>query len=148
MRKFLLLCLTAVFVLAYGVTQAQNRTVSGTITSSEDGSPLPGVNVLLKNTTEGTVSDGSGNYSLSVPESGGTLVFSFIGLVSQEVEIGTQSTINVTMAQDVQQLTEVVVTALGIERNRNELAYSAQRVSGDQISQARSTNFVNALSGK
>lgn len=148
MRKVLLLCLTAVFAFACSESQAQSRTVSGKITSAEDGSPLPGVNVLLKNSTEGTVSDGSGNYTLSVPATDAVLVFSFIGLTSQEIDVGSRSTIDVQMAQDVHQLTEVVVTALGIERNRNELAYSAQKVSGDQITQARGTNFVNALSGK
>ena len=115
MRRIILLCLTAVFMLASSELWAQEKTVSGRLTSIEDGSPLPGVNVVLKGTTNGTATDADGRYSISVPESGGTLVFSFIGLTSQEVEVGTRTTVDVQMAQDVQQLSEIVVTATGVE---------------------------------
>src|SRR5690606_26449624 len=114
MKKILLLGLLG--MLATGHASGQERTVTGTVTSEEDGSPLPGVNVVFKGTTLGTVTDVSGKYSLSVPVEGGTLIFSFIGLVSRELEIGERSVLDVTLAEDVRQLGEVVVTALGVER--------------------------------
>ena len=82
MKKFLLVCFS--FVFALSTAWAQERMVSGKVTSPEDGSTLPGVNVVLKGTTNGTVTDADGNYKLNVPSAGGTLVFSFIGLQTQE----------------------------------------------------------------
>src|SRR5688572_9561812 len=104
MRKILLLCLTAVFAFAYSESWAQERMVSGRVTSADDGTALPGVNVVLKNTTNGGVTDTDGRYSLNVPSTGGTLVFTFVGLASQEIEIGTRTEIDVIMASDVAQL--------------------------------------------
>nr|WKN38305.1 SusC/RagA family TonB-linked outer membrane protein [Tunicatimonas sp. TK19036] len=127
---------------------AQQRTVSGTVSDVESGEALPGVNVILKGTTEGTVTDVQGSYQLSVPADGGTLVFSFIGLTSKEVEIGNQSTIDVTMEEDAQQLNEVVVTALGIERDEKALGYAVQEIDGESVSRTKETNVINSLSGK
>lgn len=148
MKRILLLCLTAVFTLVSGELWAQERTISGKVTSVEDGSTLPGVNVVLKGTTIGVVTDSNGGYTLSVPQEGGTLVFTFIGLASKEVEIGTQSTINVEMSQDVNQLTEVVVTALGIEKSPKQIGYAVETVKSEELTQARATNVAQALSGK
>lgn len=145
--KKIVLSFTVVLLLIASQVNAQEITVSGVVTSSEDASALPGVNVVVKGSTTGTVTDASGKYSLEAP-SDGTLVFTFIGLTSQEIPINNQTTVNVQMAQDVQQLSEVVVTALGIERNKNELPYAAQEVRGDEVTRNRQTNFVNALSGK
>ena len=144
-KKFLLfIWLTVIGYAAF----AQDRTVTGRVTSADDGSALPGVNVLVKGTSYGTATDSDGRYSLSVPGSGGVLIFSFIGLQSQEILIGERSVIDVSLVLDATQLSEVVVTALGIERNKNELGYSAQQIGGDQISQTRGANFVSSLSGK
>jgi TonB-linked SusC/RagA family outer membrane protein len=148
MKRILLVCLTAVFTLAGSEVWAQEKTISGKVTSAEDGSALPGVNVVLKGSTNGSVTDATGNYALSVPQAGGTLIFTFIGLKSQEVEIGTRTTVDIQMAQDVQQLSEVLVTAQGIERTRNELPYAAQKVNGEDVSRTRDANFINSLSGK
>ena len=115
MKRILLLSIS--FLLAVGTAWAQ-RTVSGRVSSDSDGSGIPGVNVILKGTTTGTTSDLDGNYRLSVPEEGGTLVFSFIGLSSQEVEIGARSVVDVAMSEDVETLSEVVVTALGISKEK------------------------------
>lgn len=136
------------FVSTLFTAWAQERTVTGKVTSSTDGSGVPGVSIVLKGTASGTVSDAAGSYSLSVPSAGGTLVFSFVGLVTQEVEVGTRSVVDVKMEDDVRQLSEVVVTAQNIERNKNELPYSTQSVAGAQITQARSANFVTSLSGR
>lgn len=145
MRKILLSCF---FVAHAFFSWAQERTVTGKVTSSEDGSALPGVNVVLKGTTTGTVTDVTGTYTLSVPGSGGVLVFTFIGLESQEIEIGERSVVDVQLAADVQQLTEVVVTALGIEKERKALGYAIQEVGGDQLTVAREGNLVNSLAGR
>ncbi|WP_258105173.1 SusC/RagA family TonB-linked outer membrane protein [Marinoscillum sp. MHG1-6] len=145
MKRILLLSFMSLAVV-FG-TMAQ-RTVSGKITSAEDGSGIPGVNVVLKGTTTGTTSDLDGNYRISVPEDGGTLVFSFVGLQTQEVSIGTRSTIDVGMSSDVQQLTEVVVTAMNISRDKASLGYATQTLDSDAVTQAKEQNFVNSLSGK
>lgn len=87
--------------------------------SSENGETLPGVNVLLKGTNIGTVTDMDGKYSITVPNSTGTLVFSFIGFSSQEIPISGRNIIDVTMVDESQALGEVVVTAFGLERKRN-----------------------------
>ncbi len=129
------------------ISWAQELRVTGRVTTTDDPNGTPGVNVLVKGTATGTVTDTNGQYNILVPASG-TLVYSFIGLQSQEVEVNGRTTIDVVMVPDVTQLSEVVVTALGIERNRNELAFAAQKVNGDQISKTRSANFVNSLSGK
>lgn len=144
--KKILLSFAVTFLFAAAAV-AQDITVSGVVTSAEDATPLPGVNVVVKGSTSGTVTDVDGRYTLTAPSTG-TLVFSFIGLTSKEVAISNQSRIDVTMAQDVKQLTEVVVTALGIERNKNELPYAAQEVRGEDVVATRQNNFVSALSGK
>jgi TonB-linked SusC/RagA family outer membrane protein len=147
MKKILLLCLTAVFAFASNAIQAQDLTVSGKITSAEDGSPLPGVNVVVKGTTTGSVSDASGSYTITAPGTG-TLVFTFIGLTTQEVPINNRTSVDVVMAQDVQQLSEVVVTALGINREKASLGYATQQVNTDAVTKAKDQNFLNSLSGK
>jgi TonB-linked SusC/RagA family outer membrane protein len=145
MKKFLLVCFLLVFVVS---AWAQERTISGRVTSSEDGSPLPGVNVILKGTSTGTATDADGRYTLSVPASGGMLVFSFIGLESKEIVIGDRAVIDISLALDVTQLSEVVVTAIGIEADKRTLGYSIQTVASDQLVNARETNLVNALNAK
>lgn len=119
MKKVLLFGLAILTAVSVGF--AQDRVVSGKVTSTEDGSTLPGVNVVVKGTSTGAVTDIDGNYKLSVPSEGGTLVFSFIGLESQEVEIGARSVIDLQMSSDVQQLSEVVVTGYG---DRSKAAYT------------------------
>ncbi len=146
MKKVLLFGLSLLMVTT--MSFAQDRTVSGKVTSAEDGSTLPGVNVVLKGTTNGAVTDIDGNYKLTVPEDGGTLTFSFIGLVSQEVEIGSRSVIDMNMESDIQQLSEVVVSALGVERETKALGYSVQSVDSEAITAAKETNLVNSLTGR
>ena len=108
-------------LLSVGVVKAQERTVTGTVTSGDDGGSLPGVNVVIKGTTLGTVTDIDGKYRLNVPVDGGVLVFSFIGLITQELQIGSRSVIDVQMVSDVTELSEVVVTAQGIQRESRAL---------------------------
>jgi TonB-linked SusC/RagA family outer membrane protein len=135
-------------MLASGAAWAQERTISGKITSAEDGSALPGVNIVIKGTTKGTVSDSDGNYTLAVPSGNETLTFTFIGLLTQEVAIGGRNRVDVSMAQDVQQLTEVVVTAGGLIVQKKELGNMATTVKASDISQGKSVNPVAGLQGK
>ncbi|HNP18102.1 MAG TPA: SusC/RagA family TonB-linked outer membrane protein [Fulvivirga sp.] len=148
MRKFLLLSFMLMFAFAFSDSWAQERTVSGKVTSVEDGSTLPGVNVVLKGTTTGTVTDIDGNFKLSVPSEGGSLVFSFIGLATEEVAIGARSVIDIQMSPDVKQLSEVVVTAFGQEREKKALGYSVQNLGGESLTKAKETNIVNSLTGQ
>lgn len=105
-----------VLLLIGGILSAQDRTIVGKVTSADDGSSLPGVNVVLKGTTTGSVTDAQGNYLIHVPAKGGTLVFSFIGFTTQEVAIGISNRIDAVMSLDIQTLNEVVVTGYGIQR--------------------------------
>ncbi len=143
MRNILLWLLCMGMVIS---TYAQ-VSVSGTVTD-EAGERIPGVNVILKGTAIGTTTDLNGNYRLSVPDESGTLVFSFIGLATSEESIGGRSVIDVGMRADVTELQEVVVTAFGLEREKSQLGYSAQKVDTDQLVKSSETNIVNALNGK
>ncbi len=145
MRKILLLIFSMSVSL---VLSAQTRIVTGKVTSVEDGSVLPGVNVLLKGTTNGTVTDGNGNYSLSVPNSGGILIFSFIGMETKEESINERSIIDLSMASDVKQLTEVVVTALGEKVDKDKFASSVSTVQGSNVARSGETGLLQGLGGK
>jgi TonB-linked SusC/RagA family outer membrane protein len=148
MKKLLLLGLTAVLMLASSELWAQDRVVSGRVTDADDGAGLPGVNVVLQGTTNGTVTDVDGDYTLTVPDDDGTLVFTFVGMATQEVPIGGRTEINVVMSPDVEQLSEVVVTALGITREKASLGYSTQELGSEAVSTVKQQNFINSLSGK
>lgn len=123
------------------------RTVSGKVTSEEDGSSLPGVNVVVVGSQQGSITDVDGNYSLEVPD-GSSLNFSYIGYVDFLVEVGNLSVIDVIMESEVTQLTEVIVTALGVEKSVQALSYSATDVAGEEFTQAREINLGNALTGR
>ncbi|HEY0654329.1 MAG TPA: SusC/RagA family TonB-linked outer membrane protein [Chryseosolibacter sp.] len=130
-----------------GIALAQDLEVTGTVTNSTNGSALPGVNVILRGTTNGTTTDAEGKFRLMTPADG-TLVFSFIGMTTQEVALGGRTDFTVSLDEDSKQLSEVVVTALGIEKSRQSLGYALQDVKGEQLAEARSPNVVNGLSGK
>jgi len=139
---FLLLMITSLVVMA------QDRTVTGRVTSAEDGSALPGVNVVVKGTANGTVTDSDGRYTISVPATGATLLCSFIGLETKQLAVGELSVVDASLVSDVTQLSEVVVTALGVERERKTLGFSVKDIDNKELTVARTTNVVNALSGK
>jgi Ca-activated chloride channel family protein len=108
-----------------GFSIPETRTITGTVTSADDGSALPGINVVLKGTSTGTATDAKGKYSIKIP-SGGVLVFSFIGLKTKEVKIGSSNVINVAMHTDVTQLSEVIVTGKGVQREKRALGYAVE----------------------
>ncbi|MGI9541873.1 MAG: SusC/RagA family TonB-linked outer membrane protein, partial [Cyclobacteriaceae bacterium] len=120
--------------------------LSGKITD-EGGQGLPGVNILIKGTSQGTTSNADGNYQMSVAEDA-VLLFSSVGYETQEINVNGRSTIDVVLVETAELLGEVVVTALGVERETKALGYSVQEVQGDEMTTARETNVVNSLSGK
>lgn len=129
---------------------SQSQLISGKVTDSE-GMPLPGVSVLFKGSTIGTITNIEGNYNLSSPDNStlsDSLSFSFIGFKTTTVAIGNRATIDVQLLEDRKVLNEVVVTALGIKREEKALGYAAQAVAGEEITKARSNNALTALSGK
>lgn len=140
----------AAIVVACLVVPAQvlaQTQVSGLVTD-ESGEGLPGVTVLIKGTTKGTVTRFDGTYQLEATGPNPTLVYSFVGFQSQEVLVGDQTRINVTLNEDLVSLNEVVITALGVEREEKALGYSVQRLDAGDIAEAKTTNPINALSGK
>jgi len=141
------LLLSLVLVFGMGQLMAQTKTVSGTVTAASDGAPLPGVSILVQGTTNGTQTDFDGNYTIEVSE-GDSLVFSYIGMSAQTIAVGEGNTINVVLMEDAQQLGEVVVTALGIQRQKKALTYATQSVKTEEFTQARTVNVLEGLSGK
>jgi TonB-linked SusC/RagA family outer membrane protein len=122
-------------------------TISGKV-RDENGADFPGVNVLVKGSSVGTSTDINGQYSLEVPDESAVLVFSFIGYTTQEVTVGSRTTIDLSMTPDVRALDEVVVTALGIERSSKSLGYSTTKVDAKELVVNRTPNMMNALQGK
>lgn len=134
------------FFMASGMAFAQERTVSGRVTSSDDNSPVPGVNVLVKGTSSGTVSDADGNYRIAVGNNS-VLVFSFVGYTTQEVVVGSQSTINVSLASDVTALSEVIVVGYG-SQEKKEITGSVVSVTTEQFNRGNVNDPAMLLQGK
>ncbi len=147
MRKSLLKLIVLLFIS--GTAAYAQTTVTGRIVSAADGSGVPGASVVVKGTTNGTSADVDGKFSISLPDpANSVLVVSFIGFKSQEIAVQNQSIVNVTLQEDATELNEVVVTALGIERETKSLTYSVQQVEGEQLTRSRDMNVVNSLSGR
>ncbi|HCW07669.1 MAG TPA: SusC/RagA family TonB-linked outer membrane protein, partial [Cytophagales bacterium] len=143
------LLLAASFAKGQGtVTGVNSRIMKGKIVSSADQSPLPGVNIIVKGTSNGTVSDSDGAFQLGVSGPDDIIVVSFVGFTTQEITIGDKTNFEIILAPDVKQLSEVVVTALGIEKDAATLGYSQQKVLGSDLIKAREPNAMNALVGK
>ena len=137
-----------VILLGFSSVMAQTKTVSGTVSSAGDNAPLPGVNVVVDGTSNGTQTDFDGNYSINAAE-GDVLVFSYLGMKSQMVTVGASNNLNVFMEEDASQLDEVVVTALGVKRQKKSLTYATQQVETEGIDEARAQqNLVNSLQGR
>ena len=133
-------------VLSFNFAWAQT-TVSGTITDGEDGSPLPGVNVLVKGTTNGAITDFDGNYSINITDEEATLVFSYIGYLTQEIVVGNQTTIDVAMPLDVQSLAEVVVVGYGTQEKK-EITSAVVSLDAKEFNQGNINNPSQLLQGK
>ncbi|MBK8501254.1 MAG: TonB-dependent receptor plug domain-containing protein [Saprospiraceae bacterium] len=143
MKRSFLLLLFFMTVCSFAIAQQQVR---GTVTNAEGGEAMIGVTVLEKGTTNGTVTDFDGTYSISV-QSGAVLEFSYTGFSTSEMKVGSESEINVLLSPGVA-LEQVVVTALGIKRDEKALAYSVTEVGGESFQEAREVNLANSLAGK
>ncbi len=139
-----------IMIFSLALTQqvtAQVKTVSGTVTAASDESPLPGVNVVIKGTTQGTQTDYDGKYTIEASK-GDVLEFSFLGMKTQLITVGESNTVNAKLEDDALSLDEVIVTALGIKKDKKVLTYSAQEVKGDELTTVKQSNPINSLSGK
>ena len=146
MEKRLMLLITCLMI-GIGLVNAQISKVTGHVTSEEDGLPVVGASVLVKGTTIGTITDMDGKFIINnVPSTAKTLVISYIGMQSQEVNIKSQ--VKVVLISDAKALDEVVVTAMGISREKKALGYSVQDIKGDKLTQASNSNLSSALQGK
>jgi len=146
MRKIAILL---AFLLFAGLQGAfAQKSISGKVTSSEDGLGLSGVTVMIKGTTVGTLTDLNGAFTLSVPSDAAILAVSFIGMKTLEVPIGNQTVFNIILTPGILVLEEVIVTAFGISRQAKALTYAAQNVNSETLAEARSLNPVQGLSGK
>ncbi len=134
-------------LLSVGIAFAQDVTIKGTVTGAEDGMPIPGVSVVQKGTTNGTITDIDGNYTITAP-TGAVVAYSFVGMKMQEITVGGQTTINITLQPESIEMEGVVVTALGIKKKEKSLTYSTQQVKGEELVRAKDVNLVNSLSGK
>jgi len=137
----------AIFAIGLHSLWAQTREITGTVTSADDGSTIPGVSVSVKGTTVGTITNMDGQYTIAAPENAQILTFSFVGMQSLEVKI-TGNVINAKLSPDVIGLNEVVVTALGIKREKKKLGYSVTSVKDEELTKGTNNSFTNALSGK
>ena len=146
MKRFVFV-LSLLLLVGINLLQAQGVQVSGTVTSADDGAALPGVSVVVRGTTIGAVTDFEGNYSITVPDASATLMFSFVGMLTQEIALNGQTKVDVVLESTSTELDEVVVTALGISREKKSLGYSVQEVDGDAVSGTGQSNFAASLSG-
>ena len=141
--------LIVVFSFVFTVNvQAQEKSISGTVTSKSDGTTLPGVSIIVQGTTRGTQTDFDGKYTIKASV-GEKLSFTFLGMLAKTVTVtGNTNTLNVVLEEDADQLDEIVITALGISREKKSLGYSVSDIKGESVSLAKETNVVNSLSGK
>ncbi len=146
--KKLMLLFSLLCIFSLHEARGQDRTISGKVTSDEDGTTIPGVAVSAKGTVKATLTDMEGNFKLSVPSATKTILFYMVGMKTQEVELGTTDNVEVKMKVDVLKLDEVIVTAIGIKQEKKAVGYSTQVVGGSSITRAGQSNTLNALAGK
>ena len=146
MNKVLLTLFCVVFI-GINSTFSQTRTITGIVTDGTDGTPVPGASVHVKGTTIGTITQADGNYTLSVPENAEKLVFSFVGMKTQEIDIGSRTTIDATLESDTKMIDEVIVVAYGTVK-REAKTGSVSSVSGDKIAELPVSSIDKALAGK
>ncbi|PTN08411.1 TonB-linked SusC/RagA family outer membrane protein [Mangrovibacterium marinum] len=145
MKKIALLL--AIFAIGLQSLWAQTREITGTVTSADDGSTIPGVSVSVKGTTLGTITDLDGKYVIKVSQDAKTLVFSFVGMQTTEKAI-SGNVIDAQLESDVVGINEVVVTAMGIKRSEKTLGYAATSVGGEELAEKRTADIMSSLAGK
>ncbi len=145
MKRILLLMMFLGLLLPGAIAQQQ---VTGRVTDELTGEALPGANIVIKGTGTGTVTDVDGNYRIAVPGASTVLVFSYIGYLPEEITIGSRTVVDVGLSPDLEQLSEVVVTALGITREERSLGYATQQVEGENLTFTKDQNVLGSLAGK
>lgn len=145
MKKILLLIVLCTGLISFARAQKE---VTGKVTDAKDGTPLTGASVKIKGTSKGTVTDANGEFRLNSVSASTVLVISSVGYTDREVTVGDQASLAITLTQGENVMNEVVVTALGIRRTRNQLPYAAQQIGGEEVSRTRTTNVAGNLSGK
>ncbi len=146
MKKIVLLL--AFFAIGLNVLWAQTRDITGKVTSADDGGVMPGVSVSVKGTSLGTITDTDGMFRLKVPQQEKTLLFTFVGMATQEVAIGNQTTFNVKLVSTDIAVEEVVVTAMGMRKDKKALGYAVQEVKAEDLARTGNSNITTALQGK
>lgn len=146
MKQIYARCLSMLLLTLFTITAYAQNTVTGTVKDAK-GEAIPAVSILVKGSTQGVSSDAEGKFRINAAK-GSVLIFRYIGYQTQEVTVGTSNTINVVLADESNNLNEVVVTALGIQREKKSLGYAVQEVKGESLVEAREPNVVNTLSGK
>jgi len=147
-KNLLQVTMLLILVMCGTLSFGQDRTINGKVTANEDGNALPGVTVLVKGSTISSQTNASGNFSIRFPSASTELEFSYLGYVTQTVQVGPSNTLNVSMTADTRLLGEVVVTALGITRETKSLTYSTQSLKSDELNKTTGVNMNNALQGK
>src|SRR5689334_13207955 len=143
MRTNLMLLLA---LLCFAIAHAQSRIVSGKVTD-QNNQPVESASVVVKGTKRGTSADAQGNFSIAAAP-GEVLVFSSVNFSPAEITLGNETTLSVMITRTSGQINEVVVTALGIRRNKNQLPYSAQQIGGEEVTRTRSNNVIGSMTGK
>jgi len=128
--------------------EQQSAIITGKVSSANEPQGLPGVNVVIKGTTKGVITDFGGNYSIVVPDKYVILQFSFIGFETMDIPVNGQEIVNAVLTENIESIDEVVVTALAIERNKESLGYSISQVGSEEIATAKESNVMNSLAGK
>src|SRR6266487_5312400 len=144
-RKFQLKSIIFILSTLIYVTslQAQDKTVSGTVSNQDDGLPLPGVTITVMETSKHFITDAKGKYTLSIPNGKAKIVFSYAGYSTQTMDVNNRSVINVALISSTKQLTDVVVTALGITKEKRTVGYSTQELAKKDLTDARDVNVAN-----
>lgn len=146
--KRIFLLFSGLMLVGVQLLQAQTVKITGTVTGSDDGAPCPGVSVVVKGTTVGAATNIDGKYEVAVPANATTLTFSFVGYETIDVEIAGRTVIDVVLKSTSVEMEEVVVTAMGISREKKALGYAVQDVSSKELTKGASTNLATALQGK
>ncbi|MFM9984140.1 MAG: SusC/RagA family TonB-linked outer membrane protein [Flavobacteriales bacterium] len=141
------LLLTAAFGLCTQLIVAQARTITGTVKDKSTGEALPGVAVVVESTSKGGFTDVAGKYSLEIPDNNAVVIFNMVGYAQQKISAGAQTVIDVMLEADAE-TEEVVITALGVPRDKKALGYAAQKVEGSELNTAKETNLINSMQGK
>ncbi|HEY0899733.1 MAG TPA: SusC/RagA family TonB-linked outer membrane protein, partial [Sphingobacteriaceae bacterium] len=146
--KLKLLAFLMLSIVTIAGAMAQSRTITGKVTAAEDGLPLPGVSVKVKGSAAGVSTGMDGNYSIVLPQGAKSLEFTYVGFLRQEVQVGAGGVVNVVLVTDAKQLSEVVVTALGMSKEKKSLGYAATQVGTEEINRTSPVSMLDGLQGK